>query len=343
MLSAPLEAPPKEAARSCARVNSTWTRSAQRRIVVPLNTKCALLAHVLSALLPACGGGVNDPESARCGSPNATFGEAQNLGDHSEADVRFTCEDAVLVGTLYLPSGSGPFPAVVWIHGSGEQTRVPYAAAVVGPLVQKGIAVLSYDKRGAGDSEGTCCPGDDGHYNLLAADADGAIVALRSRSDIDGARVGFYGPSEAGWVVPLADSRLTDPVAFTALVSGPTVTTGEEAAWSKAAGEDEPGPLTKEKRAEATQKVEDAGPSGFDPLPYIKKMQTPGLWLYGGGDKSIPTDRCVAILEELKATGKKFTTVVFPDAGHGLVDTVPTDPDAPTTLVNWIEQTVKSI
>ena len=309
---------------------------------MPLNTRCVLLALALATLFAACGGGVNDPESARCGSPNARFGDAQDRGDHREAAVHFTCEGAVLAGTLYLPSGTGPFPAAVWVHGSGEQTRVPYAAAVVGSLVQKGIAVLSYDKRGAGDSEGACCPGDNGHYNLLAADADGAVGALRSRSDIDPARVGFYGPSEAGWVVPLADSRLADPVAFTALVSGPTVTTGEEAAWSKAAGEDEAGPLTEEKRAEAAQSVEDAGPSGFDPLPYIKSMETPGLWLYGGGDKSIPADRCVDILEKLKATGKDFTVVVFPDAGHGLVDTVPTAPEAPITLANWIEETVKN-
>ena len=32
----------------------------------------------------------------------------------------------------------------------------------------------------------------------------------------------------------------------------------------------------------------EAGRSGFDPAPYIKQMQTPGLWLFGGGDKSIP-------------------------------------------------------
>jgi dienelactone hydrolase len=309
---------------------------------VALNTRFAFLALALLGFVGACGGGVKDPESARCADPRPTFGTAVDLGDHREADVHFTCEGAVLAGTLYLPSGTGPFPAVVWVHGSGEQTRVPYAAAVVGPLVQEGVAVLSYDKRGAGDSEGVCCPGDHSHYNLLAADADGAVVALRLRSDVDRARVGFYGPSEAGWVVPLADSRLTDPVAFTALVSAPAVTTGEEAAWSEAAGEDEPGPLTQEKRAEATRKVEDAGPSGFDPLPYIKKMQTPGLWLYGGGDKSIPTDRCVAILEDLKAQGKNFTITVFPGAGHGLVDTVPTAREAPVSLVSWIEKTVKT-
>ena len=179
-------------------------------------------------------------------------------------------------------------------------------------------------------------------FNLLAADADGAVLAVRSHPEVDADRVGFYGASQAGWVVPLADARLSQPVAFTALVDGPAVTTGEEEVWSKAAGEEEDGPLTAEKKAEATQELHDAGPSGFDPAPYIERMSTPGLWLYGGADKSIPTDRSVQILSRLKRAGKDFTIVVFPNAGHGLVDDVPSAPEAPATLVNWIEKTAKA-
>ena len=58
-------------------------------------------------------------------------------------------------------------------------------------------------------------------------------------------------------------------------------------------------------------------------------MSTPGLWLYGGGEKSIPTDRSVQILRRFKGAGKDFTIIVFPDAGHGLVDDVPSAPEDP--------------
>jgi uncharacterized protein len=170
----------------------------------------------------------------------------------------------------------------------------------------------------------------------------GAVLAVRSHPEVDADRVGFYGASEAGWVVPLADSRLSEPVAFTALVDGPSVTTGEEEVWSDAAGEEEEGPLTAAKRAEATQKLQEAGPSGFDPASLIEQMSTPGLWLYGGADKSISTDRSVEILTRLKRAGKDFTIVVFPGAGHGLVDTVPTAPEAPAKLVEWLEQTAQA-
>jgi uncharacterized protein len=303
-----------------------------------LRTKWVILAVGLLAFASGCGGGgPSDPESARCENPSPTSDQASKVGDHREIGIHFTCEDTVLAGTLYLPSAEGRYPAVVWVGGSEEQPRLGYGP-IVAPLVEHGIAVFSYDKRGVGESEGDCCT-SPGRYNLVAADADGAVLALRSRIDIDAKRVGFYGVSEAGWVVPLANSRLQEPVAFTALVSGPTVTTGEEKVWSDNAGEGEPGPLTAEKKAEATQALEEAGPSGFDPGPYIEKMQTPGLWLFGGGDKSIPTDRSAAILKQMKAQGKDFTVIVFPGADHGLVDTVPTAPEAPKTLVSWIEQT----
>jgi uncharacterized protein len=299
-----------------------------------------LAAIAMVVVTAGCGGSsVSDPETARCISPNPTFAPPSTASDHREVAVHFTCEGATLAGTLYLPAkGDGAYPAVVWVHASGETRRLGYGN-IVAPLVQKGIAVFSYDKRGVGESEGDCCPGDKGHFNLLAADADGAVLALRSRKDIDGARIGFYGASEAGWVVPLADARLRRPVAFVALASGPAATTGEEQVWSKAAGEEEPGPLTAEKKAEATKKVEEAGPSGFDPAPYIIQMKGPGLWLFGGGDKSIPVERSMAVLDQMKGQGKDFTIVTFPSAGHGLLDVVPTAPKAPSTLVRWIIRT----
>ena len=307
-----------------------------------LHTKWVILAVGLFAFAGGCGGGgTSDPESARCENPNPTWDQPAQVLNHREVAVRFTCEGAVLAGTLYLPSEEGRYPAVVWVHGSGEQPRLPYEADIVAPLVEDGVAVFSYDKRGVGESEGDCCT-SPGEYDLVAADADGAVTAVRSHPEINADKVGFYGASEAGWVVPLADSRLAKPVAFTALVDGPAVTTGEEKVWSDAAGEEEEGPLTAAKKAEATEKLREEGPSGFDPAPFIEEISTPGLWLYGGADKSIPTDRSVQILERMKQAGKDFTIVVFPNAGHGLVDTVPTAPEAPATLVNWIEETVKA-
>ena len=115
------------------------------------------------------------------------------------------------------------------------------------------------------------------------------------------------------------------------------MTTGEEKVWSDAAGEDEDAPLTEESKADAKQKWSRPVLPGSIQLRY-RTVSTPGLWLYGGANKSIPTDRSVEILTRLKRAGKGFTIVVFPGAGHGLVDNVPTAPEAPATLVKWIQK-----
>jgi pimeloyl-ACP methyl ester carboxylesterase len=68
--------------------------------------------------------------------------------------------------------------------------------------------------------------------------------------------------------------------------------------------------------------VRAAGPSGFDPLPSIRALRIPALWLFGGVDKVVPTRLCVERLETVaREPGRDFTYVVFPGGGHGLIQT----------------------
>jgi dipeptidyl aminopeptidase/acylaminoacyl peptidase len=279
-------------------------------------------------------GFVADTDAA-CDAPAATFGETRTLGDHQEIDTHFTCAGATLAGTLYLPTGEGPFPAAVWVHGSGKAERLGFGGDVVPGLIHAGVAVLSYDKRGVGESGGTCCPGDGGDFDLLAADAAGAVDALRARPEIDPDRIGLIGASQAGWVVPMAAVR-SGHVAFVALADGPAVSYGEEHLYSKLTGEEggHPSGLSAE---EIAARLATAGPSGFDPAPYLTQLTVPGLWLYGGADLSVPVDQSVAVLTRLREVkGKDFTVVVFPNAGHGLLDVPPSAPQAPPTFIAWI-------
>jgi pimeloyl-ACP methyl ester carboxylesterase len=299
------------------------------------------LAAATVFTLTACGSSVNDPESARCNAPHVTFGDKIVLGDHAEVEVHFRCVGVVLAGTLFLPKHAGPVPAVVYVHGSGEASRWRYEVPWVQQIVGAGIAFFSYDKRGVGESQGACCPGDQSHFNLLAADADGAVNAVRQRPEIDRAQIGFLGTSQAAWVVPLAAVRSHDRVAFMALADAPAVTTHEEEQWSRLAGEEatNPPPLTREKRAELTRQLH---PSGFDPVPLLEQTTVPGIWVYGRQDRSQPAEKSAATLERLRKTeGKDFTVVLFPRAGHGLLDTPPSDPRAMPTLLVWIQKHVR--
>ena len=227
-----------------------------------------LRAVVLVALLGACGPSFSDPETAACNNPSATFGEPHILSDYREVEVHFTCEGVTLAGTLTLPPDPGPHPALVWVHGSGEAGRLTYKAPLVQTLIQSGLAVFSYDKRGVGESQGVCCPGDSDHFNLLAADVAGAVNALRSRSDIDPKQIGLLGANQAGWIVPLSVARL-DHVALIALVDAPVVSTGEENLYSRLTGE-EGGQASGLSKEEIAQRLKKAGPSGFDPIPFLE-------------------------------------------------------------------------
>lgn len=140
-------------------------------------------------------------------------------------EVIFGHGDVSLAGTLSVPTGKGPFPAVVLISGSGPQTRDEEVAGfkifrvLADGLTRQGIAVLRFDDRGVGGSTG-------GPAGATTADwADDALAGVRllsARSEVDKARIGLVGHSEGALVAAMAAVRSPD-VAFIVLMAGPGV------------------------------------------------------------------------------------------------------------------------
>ncbi len=127
-----------------------------------------------------------------------------------------------LAGTLTMPNGSGPFPAVLLITGSGAQDRdetifshKPFLV-IADHLTRRGIAVLRVDDRGVGGSTEKG-PGEtlDDHVGDVLA----GVAFLKGRREIDAARIGLAGHSEGGIIAPLAAVRSSD-VAFIVLMAG---------------------------------------------------------------------------------------------------------------------------
>jgi len=130
-----------------------------------------------------------------------------------------------LAGTLTVPPGDGPFPAVLLLTGSGAQDRDqtifghrPFAV-IADRLGRAGIAVLRADDRGVGGSAGVPAAAtlDD-----LAADALAGVGFLAARPEVVAGRVGLLGHSEGGAVAALAASR-SPAVAFLVLLAAPGV------------------------------------------------------------------------------------------------------------------------
>ena len=130
-----------------------------------------------------------------------------------------------LGGTLVLPQGPGPFPAVVFVTGSDPDTREAWQVEARA-LAARGIASLLYDKRGVGESRGASH--DLASWDELAGDVEGAVTYLRSRADlIDGRRIGLIGQSQGTWIIAKVAAR--DPgIAFLVSLSGGGISAAEQ-------------------------------------------------------------------------------------------------------------------
>ena len=136
------------------------------------------------------------------GSPEGTFAYARSKSTAAafdERNITFTNGGVTLAGSLLLPPGSKPVPAVVFVHGSGAEGRWA-SRFLASQLATHGIAALIYDKRGVGQSTGDwrqATPDD------LARDAAAAVARLKQESRIDPRRVGIHGHSQGGTLAPM--------------------------------------------------------------------------------------------------------------------------------------------
>lgn len=139
-----------------------------------------------------------------------------------ELTFREPAADITLAGTLTLPKGDGPFPAVVLMSGSGPQDRdealmghKPFLI-LADQLTRAGIAVLRYDDRGVGKSTGNFSTAT--HLDF-AADGRAAFEYLKSRPEINSKQVGLLGHSEGSVYVPFV-MRESKDVAFVVMLAG---------------------------------------------------------------------------------------------------------------------------
>jgi dienelactone hydrolase len=263
-------------------------------------------------------------------------------------EVTVQAKGFTLAGTLLLPkTGKPPYPAVITITGSGQQTRDEYLLLaglekyrpfrqIAEALASHGIAVLRVDDRGVGDSKGldtlkTSTSAD------FADDVRAQIDYLRSRHEIDRARIGLVGHSEGGIIAPMVAA--SDPrIPAIVLMAGPAKRGDEVIAYQVNQGLEADPTLTEEARAkgraeqqEAMRKAIEGDSSApetlripwmrhfltYDPLPTIRKVRQPILILQGELDRQVTADQAAMLAKAARESGNRDVTEhVFPSLNH---------------------------
>ncbi len=161
-----------------------------------------------------------EQKKARAQDPQPPF-------DYHIEEVTFVNEKEgnTLAGTLTIPEGAGPFPAMVLVSGSGQQNRDEELMnhrpfwVIADYCARHGIAVLRYDDRGIGGSTGEV---ENATSMDFSYDAEAAFDYLRNRKEINATKVGILGHSEGGVINFMVAARRPE-VAFLVSLAGPSV------------------------------------------------------------------------------------------------------------------------
>jgi dienelactone hydrolase len=266
----------------------------------------------------------------------AFFVSAPGFGETPRVEeIEFASHGATLSGSIVFPENQRVHAAVVFIHGSGKQTR---NLALAERFAREGIAALVYDKRGAGKSGGDY----EGEQNvsekniaLLADDAVSALEKLANHASLKGIPVGFAGISQAGWIAPVATQK-SNLAKFLVLWSGPVGKVSEEDIYSKYTFDRDDQTVPTYDEALRSRKVKYVWPDFLgkdtDSSESLKSLSIPGLWVFSDNDGSIPVGLSIERLQQLRKAGHRYDYVLFSGLGHDNIE------GTFATAVDWVKR-----
>jgi pimeloyl-ACP methyl ester carboxylesterase len=263
-----------------------------------------------------------------------TTSEPESVRPPQMREGFFASDDGIrLAYRLELPAGRPPFPAFVIGHGSGRLNRTT-AEPIARGLLERGFAVLRYDKRGVGQSEGEYTGvgvANDTMITRLAYDMAAGVALLRDQPEIDDDGIGVGGISQAGWIVPVA-AELSG-ARFALILVGSAMPLGVNMQFERLNRESDSSPSD---LALIAAKYD--GPLGFDPIPVHERLSIPTYWVFAGQDRSVPTPLCLARIDSLRARSPKdYEIEVFRDAGHD----VPGSPAIWPGIERWLNRVTR--
>jgi alpha-beta hydrolase superfamily lysophospholipase len=232
-------------------------------------------------------------------------------------------------------------PVVVTISGSGPQERDSRLSVVKGympfreiadTLGRRGIAVLRYDDRGVGESGGRGALRDTATSADFADDVLSVVQYLRTRSDVDGARIALAGHSEGGLIAPLAAAK--DPsIGAVVLIAGPAYNGRRILEYQNDIGIKAAPGLTTTQRDSIRARVPAALDSiarssrwmryfmSEDPLVTARQLKQPVLILQGDTDMQVTPEQADTLARVIRGAGNRSVTMRrFPATNHLLLN-----------------------
>jgi dienelactone hydrolase len=254
-----------------------------------------------------------------------------------ERDVTVGDGEWKLPGTLAVPSGKGPFPGIVLVHGSGPNDRDETVAAIkvfrdlAEGLASRGIVVLRYEKRTkqypskmAGMAKMTVA-------DETVDDADAAIALLRTQAEVDPKRVYLLGHSLGGYLAPRIaeeDGKLTGMVILAGNVRPMEDVAIDQAEYLGVKGQQMDSAKAMQARVKKLDVGDEDSPSvmgapaaywidlkGYDPAAQAKRLGLPMLILQGERDFQVNL-KDFALWKAGVGSGKGVVMKTFPSLNH---------------------------
>ena len=225
--------------------------------------------------------------------------------------VTFKAADGIEIhGQLFKPKNiSGRAPGVVFMHGGPIRQMLPAwhysyyyhnSYAMNQYLASRGYVVLSVNYR-SGIGYGRAFR-EAKHRGPRGASEYQDVVAagkyLRSRSDVEGKRIGLWGGSYGGYLTAMGLAHDSDLFAAGVDLHGVHD-------WSRRVG---PSPW-------ATGDLAKLGRES-SPISAVDKWKSPVLLIHGDDDRNVQFNQTVELVRKLRERGIEFEELVFPDDVH---------------------------
>jgi hypothetical protein len=258
-----------------------------------------------------------------------------------ERDVTVGNDEWKLPGTLTVPVGKGPFPAIALVHGSGPNDRDETVGQtkvfkdLAEGLASRGIVVLRYEKRTRQYAAKTAAMERFTVNEETVDDAVQALATLRAQPEVDAKRVFLLGHSLGGNLAPRiaeADAKLAGLVLLAANARPLAEALLDQAEYLGATPADLQALRAQAAKLKALEPADaDAPPlhigpisapasywldlNAYDPAATAKRLTIPMLILQGERDYQV-TMKDLAVWKSALGSRKNVTLRSYPALNH---------------------------